>query len=492
MLDSLPALCPAPAVLPPTPRTSTNNVPRAFLNLPSTVDDDPHQEPVGPFHYQLAPQPASAPHDRDAFYLPRISTHPTRRISDPPQYSDHYTYANPSPYDDQSPHTPDSPYLPGALRQVASDWKQEDLSPPFFGSPQYAVRPDENTYGPSPPGTATSSSSTHATLPSTQLASSLPSASSQQQPQTQQQAGAASGDSDASRKTYSFVALPGNTVRKRPRRRYDEIERLYHCSWPDCNKAYGTLNHLNAHVQMQKHGAKRSPNEFKELRKQWRKAKKEMESPSHHPHAPFGHGLGFGGGGHGLPQLPSSAGPIRRSMSTVSLRRDEVYAQYPYSSQQHQRSYSHGSTALSPPLGVTIPGPRQTQHHDSYGGYGSVQESQSPQSAYSLTSSSDYRGVGVGIGGGSTSTSAGMPSSWPPMYSSSPHTHSPPMSAPAHATTYGTSSSSSGYPALPSPSSTSAGDHGYLPAFAFASLPSAQFQYRRTACEQHALDAAEW
>lgn len=31
------------------------------------------------------------------------------------------------------------------------------------------------------------------------------------------------------RKTYSFVSLPGNAVRKRPRRRYDEIERLYQC-----------------------------------------------------------------------------------------------------------------------------------------------------------------------------------------------------------------------------------------------------------------------
>ncbi|KAF9047134.1 hypothetical protein BDZ89DRAFT_890121, partial [Hymenopellis radicata] len=85
----------------------------------------------------------------------------------------------------------------------------------------------------------------------------------------------ASPDSDSKR--YSFVALPGNAVKKRPRRRYDEIERLYQCSWPDCNKAYGTLNHLNAHVTMQKHGPKRNPNEFKELRKQWRKAKKESE-----------------------------------------------------------------------------------------------------------------------------------------------------------------------------------------------------------------------
>lgn len=47
--------------------------------------------------------------------------------------------------------------------------------------------------------------------------------------------------------------------RKRPRRRYDEIERLYACNWPGCQKSYGTLNHLNAHVAMQKHGPKRSP-----------------------------------------------------------------------------------------------------------------------------------------------------------------------------------------------------------------------------------------
>ncbi|EJF64392.1 hypothetical protein DICSQDRAFT_54208, partial [Dichomitus squalens LYAD-421 SS1] len=78
-------------------------------------------------------------------------------------------------------------------------------------------------------------------------------------------------------KTYSFVSLPGNAVKKRPRRRYDEIERLYQCSWPNCTKAYGTLNHLNAHVTMQRHGAKRSPNEFKELRKKWRQEKKEAE-----------------------------------------------------------------------------------------------------------------------------------------------------------------------------------------------------------------------
>ncbi|KAF9105780.1 hypothetical protein BGX27_009439 [Mortierella sp. AM989] len=78
-------------------------------------------------------------------------------------------------------------------------------------------------------------------------------------------------------KTYSFVPLSGVNTKKRPRRRFDEIERLYVCNWAECEKAYGTLNHLNAHVSMQKHGPKRHPSEFKELRKAWRRQKKAEE-----------------------------------------------------------------------------------------------------------------------------------------------------------------------------------------------------------------------
>ena len=59
--------------------------------------------------------------------------------------------------------------------------------------------------------------------------------------------------SSSSDKIYSFVAIPGTNQKKRPRRRYDEIERLYHCNFPGCTKSYGTLNHLNAHVSMQQH-----------------------------------------------------------------------------------------------------------------------------------------------------------------------------------------------------------------------------------------------
>jgi hypothetical protein len=53
---------------------------------------------------------------------------------------------------------------------------------------------------------------------------------------------------------------------------------MYKCGWNGCEKAYGTLNHLNAHVTMQSHGSKRTPEEFKEIRKEWKARKKEEEN----------------------------------------------------------------------------------------------------------------------------------------------------------------------------------------------------------------------
>jgi hypothetical protein len=58
---------------------------------------------------------------------------------------------------------------------------------------------------------------------------------------------------------YSFCIGSVGKGPQRPRRRYEEIERLYKCGWDGCEKAYGTLNHLNAHVTMQSHGLKRTP-----------------------------------------------------------------------------------------------------------------------------------------------------------------------------------------------------------------------------------------
>ncbi|KAJ3798509.1 Zn finger family DNA binding protein [Lentinula aff. detonsa] len=144
-------------------------------------------------------------------------------------------------------------------------------SPTMAQGLQYSSIAEDECSG-SPTGTSTSASLGTSRLPA------QASISSGDVPGEDADADGNRSPMDPNSKTYSFVALPGNTIKKRPRRRYDEIERLYQCSWPDCNKAYGTLNHLNAHVTMQKHGPKRSPNEFKELRKQWRKAKKESEA----------------------------------------------------------------------------------------------------------------------------------------------------------------------------------------------------------------------
>lgn len=83
------------------------------------------------------------------------------------------------------------------------------------------------------------------------------------------------GSGGSGGKTYNFVSQAGHAS-KRPRRRFDEIERLYACDYPGCSKAYGTLNHLNSHKTMQKHGPRSTPAQFKELRKAWRDNKKQQ------------------------------------------------------------------------------------------------------------------------------------------------------------------------------------------------------------------------
>ncbi|KAL1918309.1 uncharacterized protein VTP21DRAFT_2969 [Calcarisporiella thermophila] len=108
------------------------------------------------------------------------------------------------------------------------------------------------------------------TAPSTHYPSSNPPMSEMQQ---QRRSSSCSSEADEPQKQWTFISLPGINMRKRPRRRYEEIERNYCCTWPGCTKAYGTLNHLNAHIHMQGHGEKRHPSEFKELRKVWKEKK---------------------------------------------------------------------------------------------------------------------------------------------------------------------------------------------------------------------------
>ncbi|KAI9755630.1 MAG: [4Fe-4S] proteins maturation [Chaenotheca gracillima] len=148
-----------------------------------------------------------------------------------------------------------SPYTPS-----------HEMAPGYPGHPgagNMYGRPDWSPYGQPPPHGVPPNypSSTVSSAPSLTTAGARP--GQQSHPLSQ---------------VYSFVPIPGAQQHKRPRRRYEEIERMYKCGWQGCEKAYGTLNHLNAHVTMQSHGQKRTPEEFKEIRKEWKARKKEEDN----------------------------------------------------------------------------------------------------------------------------------------------------------------------------------------------------------------------
>ncbi|KAI5782727.1 hypothetical protein EDC01DRAFT_225610 [Geopyxis carbonaria] len=151
---------------------------------------------------------------------------------------------------------------------------------PHPGTPNQAWRQDWSPYGPAPhqmnqsPYGHTPSPTTMSAAPPGMVSTARPSVSANKQNRKR------AGDQPTGHplsQVYSFVPIPGAQQNKRPRRRYEEIERMYKCGWNGCEKAYGTLNHLNAHVTMQGHGAKRTPDEFKEIRKEWKARKKEEE-----------------------------------------------------------------------------------------------------------------------------------------------------------------------------------------------------------------------
>ncbi|GJJ73010.1 transcription factor CON7 [Entomortierella parvispora] len=160
-----------------------------------------------------------------------------------------------------------------------------------------------------------------------------PSSMGHSQPSTWSQDGemASTDGSVNGSKVYSFVPLSGVNSKKRPRRRFDEIERLYVCNWGDCEKSYGTLNHLNAHVNMQKHGPKRLPAEFKELRKAWRRHKRAEEEAAkqaaafHHQQQGQNQGHGHSHG-HGHGPTPAQTQAQLQMCGPVLT---QVHAQHP-------------------------------------------------------------------------------------------------------------------------------------------------------------------
>lgn len=87
----------------------------------------------------------------------------------------------------------------------------------------------------------------------------------QQQPQPQQQ-------------QLHHQHIPSTQPKKkRPRRKANEMERLYACNWKNCKNSYGTLNHLNAHITFKRHGPKRKPEEFKQIRELYKLKKTKLE-----------------------------------------------------------------------------------------------------------------------------------------------------------------------------------------------------------------------
>lgn len=148
-----------------------------------------------------------------------------------------------------------SPYPP-----QGNDMGQYQGHPPpqMYGRPDWPPQYAQHAHGmPGPyssPGTAVSSASSVATAGPRPGQVSLPTP-----PPHLSLAVGARRLTRALSQVYSFVPIPGAQQHKRPRRRYEEIERMYKCGWHGCEKAYGTLNHLNAHVTMQSHGQKRTP-----------------------------------------------------------------------------------------------------------------------------------------------------------------------------------------------------------------------------------------
>jgi len=403
-----------------------------------------------------------------AMYGTTTGTYPTHPSSDLAAnryhlFHNNHSYTSPRSYPFSLHRTPSldsssSDQLPISFdHPVDIDQPLSPLNPSFSGgaSPNMGL-PGISTlhedYGPSPPGTGTSSSSN---------------------PMATRQYPLHDGGSPPSSKQYSFVSLPGNAVKKRPRRRYDEIERLYQCNWPNCTKAYGTLNHLNAHVTMQKHGSKRSPNgksfihriffigpkilsssalgsiadkpfrssEFKELRKQWRKAKKEeadartlnalsmRQAPQHHPHrhlsreslsdtdySPYHTATHHSVHPDQFPQTPSAAdlheSVYHRDLYARRQRYNNGYMQTStatsgptYNTASHSHALHHSSipmnrlpansTLLTPPAGYEPAALGSVNNADGYGPYELYASDSRPDSSHGSVGSYDERRRGV-------------------------------------------------------------------------------------------------
>ncbi|KAK4152669.1 hypothetical protein C8A00DRAFT_34647 [Chaetomidium leptoderma] len=266
---------------------------------PSVVGDTQSKaEPVDPAsaaQYATQQEARSTSYSNSATPTSDYSGYPTTSRSGafPDMQRSYHPASNPNGTSGGMPHTPTSPSMPlqdgrshqnPQPEQAKSDsalpidpsiagasptYTTHNQYPPYAAPPQdmsqgyqhpgtpgmyNQPRPDWGGYNQQPPGHITPGTHIFHQAPATAAAQGRP------------------------HQVYSFVPIPGAQQHKRPRRRYEEIERMYKCGWQGCEKAYGTLNHLNAHVTMQAHGSKRTPEEFKDIRREWKAKKKEDEA----------------------------------------------------------------------------------------------------------------------------------------------------------------------------------------------------------------------
>ncbi|KAI9846763.1 MAG: hypothetical protein M1837_003612 [Sclerophora amabilis] len=199
---------------------------------------------------------------------PNSSHHPRNPIKSDPDVPIDPSIAASSP---TYPHSGQySPYTPTSHDMAAQGYPGHPGAGNMYGRPEWGPYGQPPPHGVTPYNAHASPSTTVSSASSVTTAGARPGQNVSKAHLHQQ--------SHHLSQVYSFVPIPGAQQHKRPRRRYEEIERMYKCGWQGCEKAYGTLNHLNAHVTMQSHGQKRTPEEFKEIRKEWKARKKEEDN----------------------------------------------------------------------------------------------------------------------------------------------------------------------------------------------------------------------
>ncbi|KAH6625069.1 hypothetical protein B0J18DRAFT_201498 [Chaetomium sp. MPI-SDFR-AT-0129] len=267
---------------------------------PSVVGDTQLKaEPVDPAsatQYATQQEARSASYSNSGTPTSEYSVYPTtsRSATFPDMQRSYHPASNPNGSAGGMPQTPTSPSMPlsdGQSHQTPQPEQAKSdsalpIDPSIAGaSPTYATHSHYPPYAP-PPQDMSQGYQPHPGTPGLYTQPRPDWGGYSQQPAGHitpgthifHQAPPATAATGRPHQVYSFVPIPGAQQHKRPRRRYEEIERMYKCGHDGCEKAYGTLNHLNAHVTMQSHGVKRTPELFKDIRREWKAKKKDEEA----------------------------------------------------------------------------------------------------------------------------------------------------------------------------------------------------------------------